>query len=369
MPAEMGIWRMDGDTPRRLPATAMPTELMLEEFLERDPTLLGERLLVVGRQVRTPYQKFIDLLAMDIEGNLHVLELKRDKTPRDVIAQVLDYGSWVTTLDRETIIDLANDHLRDTPFETAFEDTFGISAPDELNASLNLVVVATSLDTSSERIVTYLRDFGVPVNVVFFTYLEDVDRRYLARSWLTHEDETTGGTGTSGRRTKSKRAEWNGIDWFASFGDEGRRSWEDGLRYGFVSAGGGAWYSKSLHNLPVGARVNVCIPKKGYVAVGTVLGKAQRIDDAQVEVDGQWVRLLDQELHAEYGIAAGSERESDDDAEYVVPVRWAVAVPQSEAYWVKGMFANQNSACKLRQEFTLDRLAEHFQLDEIEEER
>lgn len=344
----------------------MPSELMLEEFLERDPTLLGERLLVIGRQVRTPYQKFIDLLAMDIEGNLHVLELKRDKTPRDVVAQVLDYGSWVTTLDRETIIDLANEHLG-TPFETAFEDTFGISAPDELNASLSLVVVATDLDSSSERIVTYLRDFGVPVNVVFFTYLEDDDRRYLARSWLAPDDETSGATGTAARRAKSKRAEWNGIDWFASFGDEGRRSWEDGRRYGFISAGAGAWYSNSLRNLPVGGRVNVHIPKNGYVAVGTVLGTAQRIDEAHVEIDGQWVRLLDQELRAEYGIGPGGARESDDDAEYVVPVRWTVAVPQSEAYWVKGMFANQNSACKLRQEFTLDRLAEHFALDDLEE--
>lgn len=90
------------------------------------------RLLVIGRQVRTPHGKFIDLLAMDAEGNLRVLENKRDKTPRDVVAQVLDYGSWVSTLDRETIIELANEHLRDVEFEAAFEEVFGISAPDEL---------------------------------------------------------------------------------------------------------------------------------------------------------------------------------------------------------------------------------------------
>lgn len=35
----------------------MPSEVMLEEFLERDPSLLGERLLVIGRQVHTPYGK------------------------------------------------------------------------------------------------------------------------------------------------------------------------------------------------------------------------------------------------------------------------------------------------------------------------
>ena len=41
-------------------------------------------------------------------------------------------------------------------------------------------------------------------------------------------------------------------------------------------------------------------------------------------------------------------------------------VPIEQAYWEKGMFANQNSACKLRQEFTLQRLAQHFDLGETE---
>lgn len=44
-------------------------------------------------------------------------------------------------------------------------------------------------------------------------------------------------------------------------------------------------------------------------------------------------------------------------------MRWIVARPVSEAYWEKGMFANQNPVCELRQEFTLERLAAHFGLD------
>lgn len=54
------------------------------------------------------------------------------------------------------------------------------------------------------------------------------------------------------------------------------------------------------------------------------------------------------------------QAQMDDVAEYVVPVRWFTSRPRAGAYWEKGMFANQNSACKLRQEFTLDRLATHF---------
>lgn len=362
MPVEMGMWRIDGDQPRRLTPSVLPSEATLEDFLERDPSLLGSRLLVIGRQVRTPHNKFIDLLAMDSEGNLHVLELKRDKTPREVVAQVLDYGSWVTTLSRDAVIEMANAHLPG-PFEATFEEVFGVTPPDELNGELQLTVVATDLDASSERIVTYLRTFGVPINAVFFSHLEDEGRRYLARSWLASPEDSTAGGSAPGK--PGKRAEWNGRDWFVSFGEhEGGRSWEDGRRYGFVSAGGDNWYSRTLRSLPVGARVNVHLPGLGYVAVGVTLAEATRFDQAQVQVGDQWVPLDVQPLAGTYRHDVTSDADADDVAEYVVPVRWLQSRASAEAYWEKGMFANQNSACKLRQQFTLDRLARHFALDE-----
>lgn len=284
-----------------------------------------------------------------------------------MVAQILDYGAWVTTLDRDTIIDLANAHLGEVPFEQAFEDVFGTSAPDELNSSLQLTIVATDLDAGSERIVTYLRNFGVPLNAVFFTYLEDDGRTYLARSWLARDDDAAASGTAYGKSTKGKRAEWNGRDWFVSFGEyPGGRSWEDGRRLGFISAGGGDWYSRSLRSLPLGARVNVHIPTRGYVAVGETLGEAMPASDAQVLVDGQWVRLTDQDLVGSYEHRSTGGASEDDTGEWVVPVRWWVAQPAEDAFWVKGMFANQNSACKLRQEFTLDRLAQHFNIDEGE---
>ncbi len=357
MPVEMRMWRIDGEHPSPLSAAVLPSEAALEDFLEQDPSLLGTRLLVIGRQVRTPHGKYIDLLAIDADANLHVLELKRDKTPRDVVAQVLDYGSWVTTLTREQVIDLASAHL-ERPFEAAFEETFGAAPPDEVNADLELTIVATDLDPSSERIVTYLRGFGVPVNAVFFSYLEDEDRRYLARSWLATSEE--GKSGSTGLTKKGKRADWNGLDWFVSFGDDTSRSWEDGRAYGFVSAGGDAWYSRTLRALPVGARVNVHVPGHGYVAVGETLAEAVRFDQATVLVGDRWLPLTEQQLHAPYVHGSPGQAQTDAIAEYVIPVRWLASKPKADAYWEKGMFANQNSACKLRQEFTLSRLAAHF---------
>lgn len=352
MPVEMRMWRIDGDRPRPLSASVLPAEKDLHQFLAQDPSLLGERLLVIGSEVQTPYGKRLDLLAIDVDGNLHLLELKRDKTPRDVVAQVLDYGSWASTLTRDDLIEIATRHLAQ-PFEAAFEDVFGVAPPDDLNGDLSLTIVATNLDASSERIVTYLRGFGVPVNAVFFSYLEDDGRRYLARSWLAASDDETFSKAPATK--KSKRAPWNGVDWYVSFG--GDRPWEDARRFGFISAGGGKFYSQTMRAVPEGARVWVNIPGTGFVGVGRTLAPASRFESARVRIGDEWVRLADQPLVGEYSHDADID---DDNAEWVVPVEWINARPEADSYWEKGMFASQHSACKLRQEFTLDRLANHF---------
>ena len=97
MPIELGFWRLHGNQAARL-------ESRLEDILASDIGLLNPGLLLIGRQVLAEFGKLIDLLALDAQGHVVVIELKRDKTPRDVVAQVLDYGSrvprWVATVAR-----------------------------------------------------------------------------------------------------------------------------------------------------------------------------------------------------------------------------------------------------------------------------
>lgn len=53
------------------------------------------------------------------DGVLHVLELKKDKTPREVVAQVLDYGSWVRSLAHEDVLRLFAGYGKGGVFEAA----------------------------------------------------------------------------------------------------------------------------------------------------------------------------------------------------------------------------------------------------------
>lgn len=76
------------------------------------------------------------------------------------------------------------------------------------------------------------------MNAVFFRVFKDGDREYLSRVWLrdpTLSESTP--EAAEGRET----AEWNG-EYYVSFGHNAdRRNWDDAVKYGFVSGGGGSW--------------------------------------------------------------------------------------------------------------------------------
>lgn len=360
MPTEVGLWRVDTGQPARVQSSGVPLESQLETYIEADPRLLGDPLLLIGRQVPTAFGGFIDLIGIDAEGTLHVLELKRDRTPREVVAQVIDYGSWVTSLTHQDVLDIYASYKKAAAFEEAFAELFGQSPPEELNGAQTLTIIATGVDPATERIVRYLSEgFDVPVNVVFFRYFQDGDRAYMARSWLVDTQTTT--TERATKKSAKTKEPWNGQDWYVSFGEfpDGRR-WEDARRYGFVSAGGGEWFSRTLRSLPVGARVFACIPKAGYVGVGHVSGEPRRFDETVLNVDGHERKMSELELDGSYVHSVPND--SDATAEYVVPIDWSETRAKSDAVWQTGMFANQNSACKLRNKFTLDQLAEAFNI-------
>lgn len=315
--------------------------------------------MIIGRQVPTAFGKLIDLLAINVQGDVTIIELKRDRTPREVVAQTLDYASWVQNITYEEITEIFSVQHPGQHFEQAFSERFDTDPPDTVNENHQLIVVASELDPSTERIIDYLStNFGEPINAVFFRYFKENDSEYLVRSWLIDPAQVESQT-SKAPVAKGKEA-WNGKDFYVSLGEGNTRSWEDCRRYGFVSAGGGRWYSAALQQLAPGARVFVCIPKKGYVGVGTVKESAVRVRDFRITEVGLEKRLLDVKLVAP---DMGEHADDPELSEYLVRMEWTKTLPAEEAIWEKGMYANQNSATKLRNRFTLDRLAERFSLE------
>lgn len=356
MPVEMAIWKL-GVKPEAVPLTGLDQEATLENALKADLGIVDPDLMTLATQVQTDHGKRIDILAMDRQGDLVILELKRNMTPREVVTQTLDYAAWVKTLSAEQVEEIYRDAHQGAELRAGYADAFGTpdQYPDAINVKQRMIIVASSLDAITERIVAYLSEFGVPVNAVFFRAFKQGDTEYLARTWLI-DPNTAEQRAESTKELGAPKAPWNGLDYYVSFGQDQWRNWEDARTYGFVSAGKGKWYSNSLKSLQPGDRISVHIPQQGYVGVGEVTGTAAPARDASLMVDGQ------EKPFRELNFQAQTLHDETDDnlCEWVVPVRWLESVPAAQARWTKGLFANQNSACKLRSTVTLDWLKGAF---------
>jgi hypothetical protein len=367
MPFEHALWRIDAGW-IRLSSAALDKESLLEEHIHSDIRILNDGWLVIGRQIRTDHGGFIDLLAVDNSGALVVIELKKDLTPRDVVAQAIDYAAWIQSLSSDAIAGIFDRYttthrpeLKQKTLDEAFKDRFGIElAAEDLNHAHQIVVVAARLDPSTERIVNYLAGRGIEINVVFFQVFADGDRRILSRVWFIDPAEVMAQTPDS----SSKSQEWNG-EYYVSFGVDESQDWGDALEYGFISASGGRWYTNTLSLLSPGDRVFVNVPGHGYVGVGIVEQSVVPVSQLRVKLkDGSDAPILEAPLRAH---KMGMHADDPDKMAYMVRVRWLKTVALEHAIHEVGFFGNQNSVCKpkaAKWSHTVDRLKQLFALPE-----
>jgi hypothetical protein len=145
----------------------------LEEWIASNPEILGQDIVVIGRQVLTRSGP-LDLLGIDKVGNLVIIELKRDRLPRDVIAQVIDYASDVATWGIDKVSELSVKHTG-----KSLEDVFSEYFPDidleslNVNESQRILLVGFSIDSALERMISWLSDsYGVNINALLLSYIK-----------------------------------------------------------------------------------------------------------------------------------------------------------------------------------------------------
>lgn len=199
MPEEVRLWQINGsDSLKEIQRASLDLESRLEDWLERDITILARDLLVIGRQVPTGYGGFIDLLCIDAEGDLVVIELKRDKTPREVTAQTLDYASWIKDLDSPEILSIALKYFKGAQtLEQAYSARFGKPLSDAINENHRMMIVGAKIDASSERIVRYLSEtYSVGINAATFQFFKvEGAGEILSRVFLMEPEMVVAKTG------------------------------------------------------------------------------------------------------------------------------------------------------------------------------
>ena len=359
MPIHHAIWQVS-DHPAILPAAKLASEQLLESMILREPRILSSEWMVIGQQEVTSHGGRIDLLAIAPDGSLVLIELKRDRTPREIVAQALDYASWVVDLTADRIVQIYQRFSNGGSLQADFQTRFGaVLDEDTLNQSHQIIIVASELDPSTERIVAYLNARDIAINVVFFKVFEHSGQQLLSRAWMIDPGETQANAAATNTAKGESKEPWNG-EFYVSFGDPSQRSWDDARRYGYISGGGGTWYSQTLKLLSPGDRVWVRIPQTGYVGVGEVTAAMQSVNDFTVPTPDGDRPALDVLQHGPLYRATADDPEK---AEYFVRVRWLDTVDAAHAFNEVGLFGLQHTVCQPRAakwRHTVDRLKTVF---------
>jgi Endonuclease NucS len=341
MPIQHAIWQV-GPQPTLLDRSKLVSEQQLEEMIVCEPCILSSEWMLIGRQEITSHGGRIDLLAIAPDGALVLIELKRDRTPREIVAQALDYASWVAELTADRIVQIYSRYSQGGSLEVDFQQRFGTVLDEEtLNHAHQIIIVAAELDPASERIVGYLNERDIAINVVFFQVFQHGDQQLLSRVWLIDPGETQANAAAA-KGSAGEKEPWNG-EFYVSFGDAASRSWDDARRYGYISGGGGLWFSQTLKMLSPGDRVWVNIPKKGYVGVGEVVEGVQPAKDFKVMTEADEQLAMDVVQHgAKYKATA----DDPEKTEQFVRVKWLDSVDANKAFSEVGLFGNQNTVCQ-----------------------
>jgi hypothetical protein len=160
-------------------------ELILENWLESnsDDILEDGKLLVMGRQVTTNLGSIIDLLGIDREGNTVVIELKRDRTPRDTLAQALEYASFVENLDPDQLEEILKRYMGNETLNMAtYHRNYFELAPDEavsFNKEQRIVLVGQRITGDIRQTSSFLRRKGMRITCIGFSYFQANDGKHL----------------------------------------------------------------------------------------------------------------------------------------------------------------------------------------------
>lgn len=325
----------------------------LQRILREQSRELLDDVLVISEEFGEwdDSRRRIDLLGIDRDANLVVIELKRGDTGVHMELQAVRYAAMVSKMTFDQAVDAYARHLCDASDARAgLLEFLGWDEPREDDFAQDVRIVLFSEDFSRELTssILWLGEKGVDITcfrmrayrlderllvdfqqIIPLKEAEDYQVKVRNKQMVEQSERTA-------------RVPWNG-EYYANFGTSRHRSWEDARRFGFISAGGGEWFTRTLNLLEPGARVWVNRPGIGYVGVAEVLGPPVGEDGFMVDTDEGRKRYVDISAVRD----ALRERNSNPEkAERFVPVRWLCARPESEAVRETGLFGNQNSVAK-----------------------
>ena len=181
------LYRVDGEQVAEVEATSVVGEGLyekdVEDWVAQRPDILGEDLLVIGRQVQLDEGKdWIDVLTIDKAGSLVIVELKRDLVGGQADLQALRYAALVGQWTFEDVRRQAEGHWKTIGAERG---TFAQEIEDfadegyEVNGAQRVILAGRDVKPRLGTMALWLRGQGLDVRVVSVELFRDADSVYV----------------------------------------------------------------------------------------------------------------------------------------------------------------------------------------------
>lgn len=153
----------------------------IQEWIEKTPSVLGEDLLVIAKELSLPSGLRLDLLAIDKQANLVIIELKRDGSSRNVEWQAIKYASYCSNFLPDEIFTSYAQYLHSDIDEAKLSiEGFIDEELNSLNQSQQIILVANEFHPDVISAVLWLRDYGIEIKCVRLrSYIDDDDDLFI----------------------------------------------------------------------------------------------------------------------------------------------------------------------------------------------
>lgn len=167
----------------------------LEEFI-------GVTLFPVARQpvLQNGFQP--DVVALDSDGRVHVIEIKR-AVDRRQLAQGLEYAGWARTTSLDEMASMF--HGGAEAFFTAWTEFTESESPKLVEGPPQLVLVARDFDSRTKDALSYLTENDLPITVLRVTMYEDRQGRRFVDIDSDHEVELVDSQSADSKNAPGKR--------------------------------------------------------------------------------------------------------------------------------------------------------------------
>ena len=146
----------------------------------------GDALFRVCRQPTLGTGGRPDIVALDRNGRVHVIEIKRD-IDRGQLAQCLEYAGWAKGTNLDELAGMF--HEGQDEFFSAWTEFTESTSPQLVSNSPRLTLVARDFDDRTAGALDFLTDSNLPISVLRVTVYEDQERRRFVDIDSDHEPE------------------------------------------------------------------------------------------------------------------------------------------------------------------------------------